>query len=312
MTQQLLTFAKGGEPIKEATSLKDIIIDSAKFVLQGSKSTCSFNFPEQLWLTEVDKGQISQVIQNLVLNASKAMLKGGTINITCENVIFNDSDRPSTLLNEGRHIKISIQDTGVGMSAEEIDKIFDPYYSTSDGGIGLGLAITHTIVSKHNGDILVSSSEGVGTTFTIFLPAVDRIEPEERGELELPPTPSKKYKILVMDDEEMVRKVVKEMLTALDQEVEVVASGEEAISLYEEFFRKNDSFDLVIMDLTIPGGMGGKDAVQEIHKINPEAKVIASSGYHDGPIMANYRDYGFYSAISKPFSLTSLKKIIEH
>jgi PAS domain S-box-containing protein len=308
LTQQLLTFAKGGEPIKEVSSFESVIKDSANFVLHGDKVACRYDIPKDLWLVDIDKGQMSQVIQNIVLNASHAMPEGGTIQITCENIdplqagkAFLDRDK--------KFVEVTITDSGIGIPANVIDKIFDPYFSTKQKGSGLGLAISHSIVTKHNGHIAVKSTPGAGTTFTIYLPAsVDQPEQEKREE---PIVESNvKAKIMVMDDEEMVRDVAQSMLHIMEHEVVLAQDGAEAIALYREYSEANEPIDIVIMDLTIPGGMGGKDTVKEVLAFNPEAKVIVSSGYSNDPIMANFQKFGFCAAIEKPYQFKKLSEVI--
>jgi PAS domain S-box-containing protein len=308
LTQQLLTFSKGGDPVKQTASLDKVIQDSANFVLHGDKVACQYNIPEDLWLVDVDKGQISQVIQNIVLNASHAMPEGGIIAISCENLSSVDK-KTMARGKRDKFIKISIQDNGIGIPQKLIDKIFDPYFSTKQEGSGLGLAICQSIISKHNGDIFVESSPGEGTTLTIYLPASDKPQPHPQEKIEDYKIASQ-AKILIMDDDEMVRNVAKAMLTKLGNEVILSEHGAEAVILYQEAMNSGNSIQLVIMDLTIPGGMGGKDAVQEIHKLNPEAKVIVSSGYSNDPIMANFKDHGFCAAIAKPFQLQELSRVL--
>lgn len=308
LTQQLLTFSKGGAPVKEAASLKEVVRDSAEFVLRGEKSVSKFEIPDNLWLADVDKGQISQVVQNIILNANQAMPYGGTIEISFENYTQRESAAPLSL-KKGNYIKLKIKDTGVGIPEKLLDKIFDPYFSTKQQGSGLGLAICQSIISKHNGYIFVESAPGEGTTFTIFLPASDGTKIQRKassGECK----PYSPVKILIMDDEEMLRNVAKAMLTKLGNTVVLAADGAEAVKCYQESMNSGNPIQLVIMDLTVPGGMGGKEAVLEIHKLNPEAKVIVSSGYSNDPVMANYKNYGFCAAISKPFQLQDLSQVL--
>lgn len=310
LTQQLLTFAKGGDPVKETSSLNQVIKDSADFVIHGKKVACNYNFPKNLWNVDIDKGQISQVIQNIVLNANDSMPEGGMIEIKCENILSND-DSDSQLLKNNKYVKISIKDSGQGIPADVVEKIFDPYFSTKTDGSGLGLAVTHSIINKHGGHIEVKSAPGIGTTFEVFLLASEDAEAESKKP-ESQRKRTAKAKILVMEDEEIVRTMVKEMLIQLGHEVELSVNGEEAIRLYKKAFASNRNFDLVIMDLTIPGGMGGQRAVQEILEINPNAQVIVASGYSNDPIMANYKDFGFCAAISKPFQLHELSLKVDH
>ncbi|MBU1058475.1 MAG: ABC transporter substrate-binding protein [Proteobacteria bacterium] len=309
LTQQLLTFAKGGEPVKETASLESVIKESANFVLRGDKVACKFSFPDDLWLVDVDKGQLSQVIQNIVINASHAMPEGGEIVITCENVSTVDKKIISNQ-EDKKLVKISIKDTGIGIPEKLINKVFDPYFSTKREGSGLGLAICQSIINKHNGDIVVKSSSGAGTTFIIYLPASDKpFSPSSRiqsNDINI----NRQAKILLMDDDEMVQNVAKAMLTKLGNTVVLAADGVEAVKCYQEAMNSDNPIQLVIMDLTIPGGMGGKEAVQNIHKLNPEAKVIVSSGYSNDPVMANFKKHGFCATIAKPFQLQDLSRVL--
>jgi two-component system cell cycle sensor histidine kinase/response regulator CckA len=308
LTQQLLTFSKGGEPVKETSSLESVIKDSASFVLHGDKVACHYEIPEDLWLVDIDKGQISQVIQNIVLNASHAMPDGGLIDISCENITsFNKNSLSQS--KEGKFVKICISDSGIGIPVKCAEKIFDPYFSTKQEGSGLGLAITQSIINKHNGKILVDSAVGDGTTFSIYLPASEKTKPQVNTSIEESET-TLQANILVMDDDEMVRSVTKAMLEQVSHKVSLVADGDTAIKLYQESMNSESTFDLVIMDLTIPGGMGGKEASQAVLKINPKAKIIVSSGYSNDPIMANFKDYGFCDAIVKPFQFLELSRVL--
>ncbi|MCL7489003.1 MAG: ATP-binding protein [Desulfobulbaceae bacterium] len=308
LTHQLLTFAKGGEPVKETSSLVDIIKDSANFVLHGDKVSCRFDIPPDLWPANVDKGQISQVIQNIVLNAAHAMPQGGAVTIRCENVSVTDKDS-FHLLQKGKYVKIVIADTGIGIPAKVIDRIFDPYFSTKQEGSGLGLATSQSIVNRHGGHIMVQSKQGEGTVFTLYLPASDKlIQPEQNTEIS--GDISAPAKILVMDDEDIVRDIAGKMIAQLGHEVFFAEHGEKAISMYREAMAADSSFDLVIMDLTIQGGMGGKDAVREIRALDPGARVIVSSGYSNDAIMSNCREYGFRAAIVKPYQVQELSRVL--
>ena len=308
LTQQLLTFSKGGAPIIETASVTEIIKESADFVLHGGKVSCRYHFPADLWLAAIDKGQMSQVIQNLILNARQAMPKGGFIDISCENIqptTPNDTPLPA-----GEYVRIMIKDAGSGMSPEILARIFDPYFSTREKGSGLGLAITHSIIEKHHGHISVSSTPGVGTTFTITLPA----NPD--GEIIPPAAPSSAAimghgRILIMDDEVIVRNIVSKMLVRLGYEVTIAKDGQEAIDLFSQAAAANRSFDATIMDLTVPGGMGGQEAGKEILNLAPDARLIVSSGYSNDPVMANYREYGFRGAIQKPYRTEELGEVLK-
>ena len=313
LTQQLLTFSKGGEPIKKATSLAKIVTDSANFVLSGLPVTCQYDIPGDLWLVEIDKGQISQVVQNIVINAGQSMPDGGVIEIMCSNV-HSTSDPNIRGLGSGKFVKMAFQDHGTGIPDDAIERIFDPYFSTKKGGSGLGLAITHSIINKHGGHISVESVPGSSTTFNVYLPvSAEHISDTHEHELEQTLSQSSSNtKIIVMDDDEMVRAVVKAMLQQLGHEVLLAQDGTEAIQLYKKSMNSEKLTDIVIMDLTIPGGMGGKEAVQEILALNPQAKVIVSSGYSNDPIMANFKEHGFCDAIIKPYQVEELSRVIHN
>ncbi len=308
LTLQLLTFAKGGEPIKEAAALSEVVKDSADFVLRGSKVACSYSFPDNLWLVEIDKGQISQVVQNIILNAGHAMPAGGVIEVTAENVSPDEADRIG-VIKKGRYVKMSISDTGIGIAPGLLEKIFDPYFSTKQQGSGLGLAIAHSIISRHGGKISVESALGKGSTFTIYLPASEEsavtAPKSEEGPLQ-----TMACRILVMDDDISIREMTRSMLSEMGHNVTVAADGKEAVQLYREAVGIGRPIDMTIMDLTVPGGMGGTEAVREILAIDPEAKVIVSSGYSNDPVMANFRDYGFCGAIAKPYQIKELARLI--
>ncbi|HEB69822.1 MAG TPA: PAS domain S-box protein [Desulfobulbus sp.] len=309
LTGQLLTFSKGGDPIREVADLPELITESADFVLRGSRIVCSYDFPEQLWRAEVDGGQISQVIQNIILNAKHAMPEGGTIAISCTNV--HDAAMEALLsVDNGNYVRISLQDTGIGIPREILNKIFDPYFTTKQEGSGLGLAICHSIINKHDGHLLVDSVPGKGTTFTIYLPAVpeadDKVEdrPEKTSAVQA-------ARVMVMDDEEMLRALASSQLLILGHEPILVADGEQAINRYQELQDSGIPVDLVIMDLTIPGGMGGEEAVGKLLQLDAGARIIVASGYSNDPVIANYQEYGFCAAITKPFDLAELSRAIE-
>ena len=317
LTKQLLTFAKGGAPIKESLSLTQIVKDTVNFDLSGSNVKAIFDICENLWTLEADKGQIQQVFSNLAINADHAMENGGYLKIAMQNIEINennnDSDNKIKSLKIGKYIKITISDEGIGIESEKLEKIFDPYFTTKKTGSGLGLATVYSIIKRHEGVILLESELGIGSTFTIYLPASgtspsitsDKIEKGEKTAVK-----QKEYKILIMDDEEMILYVTKEMLEMLGFKVETVTSGTLAIEVYKKSMEENDTFDCVLMDLTIPGGMGGREAVKRVLEIDKNAKVIVSSGYASDPIMANYSGYGFKAVIEKPFTMEDLDEII--
>lgn len=310
LTQQLLTFAKGGAPIKKAASVAAIVRDTVEFASRGAKSAVSLSVPENLWPAELDQGQISQVIHNLIINANQAMAEGGTIFVTCENFV-NDPNSTTGIgsLPFGRYVRIHIKDEGKGIAESDLPKIFDPYFSTKEGGSGLGLATTYSIVKKHQGQIFVDSDINRGTRFDILLPANPSLALDgapRRKEL----VRGKGESVLVMDDDETVRDIVGNMLVELGYEPSFARDGSEALELYSFSLSQGRTFSVVLMDLTIPGGLGGKDTVRELLKIDPNAVAIVSSGYSNDPIMANYEKFGFRGVAAKPFRLHDLAEAI--
>lgn len=304
LTRQLLTFAKGGTPVKETASIKDILKSSSSFMLHGSKSDCEFSVADDLWLAEVDLGQINQVINNLIINANQAMTEGGIIQVAAENLIIEN--RHGLPVKAGKYIRITIKDQGVGIAKDHLLKLFDPYFTTKQEGSGLGLATTYSIIKKHGGHISVESQLGVGTTFHVYLPASDKIV-AEKEEVKLI---KGQGRILVMDDEVSVQKLVGRMLKNLGYESEFAKDGAETIQMVKEAKEAEKPYDAVILDLTIPGKMGGKEAIKKLLEIDPELKAIVFSGYSNNPILANFEEYGFKGMMPKPFELRTLGKVL--
>ncbi len=307
LSVQLMTFAKGGAPIKKVISLATLVRESGKLALAGSKSRCEFSIPEDLWSVEADEGQISQVINNLLINADQAMPGGGIIKIEAGNIVVAEgTDLP---MPEGKYVKLTITDQGIGIPSQYLDKIFDPYFTTKQKGSGLGLATAYSIIIKHSGYLKVGSQVGVGTTFHIYLPAQ---EEKAVAALEEQVTPSfGEGKVLVMDDDENIREILCRMLGRLGYEADSAIDGSQAI---EKFVKEKESgrqFDVVILDLTVPGGMGGKETIENLLRIDPQVKAIVSSGYSDDPIMANFKNYGFSAVIAKPYKVVDLSKILQ-
>jgi PAS domain S-box-containing protein len=308
VTRQLLTFAKGGEPILEPAQLGEIVRESTDFVLNGSNVTALYTIPDDLWQVPVDRGQISQVIENIVLNSRQAMKHSGVLEIACENVHRDDSSY-AFLDRTKPFIRIIIRDSGPGIPTKLLDKIFDPYFSTRDEGSGLGLAVSLSIVNKHNGRIMVNSESGKGAEFILYLPAIgtETTHKESEGKVSLQP---QSIRVLIMDDDESVRRVLHVMLELLGHQVFQASNGEEAIAIYRDRLHSDEPIDLVIADLSIPGGMGGKEAMSALLEIDPGTRAIVSSGYSSDPVMASCRDYGFRVAINKPYVLEKLEKAI--
>lgn len=306
LTGQLLTFAKGGSPMTKAVSICKLIEEVSAFALSGSKSNCELLITEDLPAVEIDQGQITQVITNLLINADQAMQKGGTIKISGEELIVTGGS--TTLpLQSGNYVALSITDEGAGISNEILQKIFDPYFSTKEDGSGLGLTICYSIVKKHGGHISVQSEQGKGTCFTLFLPVSSVLAEEDVSEDTLI---FGQGKVLLMEDQENVSQTAYEMLTYLGYEVELAKNGDEAIKLYKEKFLTDHPFDVVITDLTVRGGMGGKMAVSELIHFDPNVKAIVSSGYSSDNALSDYKKHGFYDVIPKPYKLEKLGKVL--
>jgi CheY-like chemotaxis protein len=309
LTRQLLTFARGGEPVKEDISLCELIRGVSAFDLSGSNVMPVFKRADNLWLTKADKGQIQQVFSNLIINADQAMPDGGHLYITLENADISKNEVPN--LNPGKYVKATIRDEGTGIDQKHLDRIFDPYFSTKQSGSGLGLATVYSIVSKHGGYISVDSELGKGTTFTLYILASESQQlPEMKVSEAESSIPGQTARILVMDDEEIIRKVLKELLKQCGCTVDSAVDGKEMIEKYISAEKNGYPFDVVIMDLTIPGGMGGKEAIRKLLAIDPKAKVVVSSGYSTDPIIANYSEYGFIGRLVKPFIIKDLKKVL--
>jgi PAS domain S-box-containing protein len=306
LTQQLLTFARGGEPVRSAVRLPEVVKEAANFALHGSKVRCEFAIEDGLWTAEVDKGQIGQVVQNLVINAVQAMSEGGVMHISMRNQHL--APLAVRQLEEGNYLCIVISDTGAGIRPEHLARIFDPYFTTKKSGSGLGLATVYSIIHKHSGHIEVDSEIGRGTRFRFWLPAVPDAKPVVNETAVT--TDHLTGRVLFMDDEEPIRDMTEALLKRLGFEVTSVADGHEAVRVYAEALRNASRFDLVIMDLTVPGGMGGRDTIKELLKIDPAVKGIVSSGYSSDPIMASYRTYGFSGMVAKPYRLTDLAKVV--
>jgi CheY-like chemotaxis protein len=267
---------------------------------------CTFDVPDDLWAVEVDEGQINQVMFNLIINAVQAMPGGGTVHVKAENV---ETDEAASLnMNGTAYIKVTVEDHGVGIPSQNLQNIFDPYFTTKQKGNGLGLSTTYAIIKKHEGQIDVTSEVGSGTTFSFLLPALKGQCPPRRSNKQS--ILKGKGKVLLMDDDENILTTVSKTLERIGYSVDTVKDGGQAISLYRKGLGADEPYNVVIMDLTIREGMGGREAVEQLLKIDPDAKVIVSSGYSTDTVMANYRDYGFCEVITKPYQIESLSELL--
>ena len=312
LTKQLLTFSRGGAPVTKLASLTDLLRDTAGFALRGSNVKCHFSIPDDLWHAEIDAGQVSQVMHNLVINAQQAMPTGGTIELTTENITLSETQRlgRGLPLKAGDYIRIAVTDQGTGIRRDHLEKIFDPFFSTKQQGSGLGLATSFSIARRHGGHISVESEPGFGSTFYFYLPASRETVTPKHGKKE-PAIAVGKARILVMDDEQGVREVAGRMLKHIGyKDIEFASDGVAAVKLYKAAMKSGNPFNVVILDLTIPGGMGGKETIRKLLKIDPGVKAIVSSGYTDDSVMAEYRGYGFRGMAAKPYTLEQLGKAL--
>ena len=306
LSQQLLTFARGGSPVKELANIAPIIKESAKFACTGSPVRCEVDLPENLWPTEIDPGQISQVIHNLVINAIQAMSEGGVVRIKGENVTLNGKTKSTLPLSHGKYIMILVEDEGVGIWPDQLPKIFDPYFTTKDKGSGLGLATVYSILHNHAGYITVDSIPTQGTTFTLYLPAYKmKVAHQEQVQETLHEGTGK---VLVMDDEAMIRANMGEILGLLGYSADLAEDGAKAIELYKHAKEAGEPYEVVITDLTIPGGMGGKETIQKLQELDPQVKAIVFSGYADDPIMSRHAEFGFKGFIKKPYTINDVSE----
>ena len=301
LTQQLLTFAKGGAPVRKPGELAPLIVETVRFTLTGANVGCNFAIADDLLPVSFDAGQMTQVLNNLVINAKQAMPAGGTIDIAAANTHLTDDALPP--LAAGRYVKITVADRGSGIAPEHLPKIFDPYFTTKQRGSGLGLATSYSIVARHGGHIAVESALGRGSTFTIYLPATD----EQVAAAVLPALPAAgSGRILLMDDDASVRDIGAQLLASLGYEAVTASDGAEALSRYAAAQREGRPFAAVILDLTIPGGIGGVECLVRLRDLNADVRALVSSGYSNDPIMAEYARHGFAGVIAKPYRLEEL------
>ncbi len=306
LTLQLLTFAKGGDPVRKAVALAEIVREAAEFALHGSKARCEFRFADDVWPADVDKGQIGQVVQNIIINALQAMPDGGIIRLTLQNAEVTAGSLPG--LAAGRFLKLSIADNGQGINPEHLPRIFDPYFTTKQQGSGLGLATVYSIVNKHLGRIEVHSKLGEGTTFDVWLPAAHR--PPDPA---VPPDsmPVRQHgRVLVMDDEQTIRESATALLERVGLETQAVGDGTAVLREYALAKEAGRPFDVVILDLTVPGGMGGLETIEKLRQMDPQVRAIVSSGYSRDPVLAQYQAHGFLGMVPKPYDLHELVKVV--
>ena len=309
LSSQLLTFSKGGAPIKRVSSLSELLAQAAEFSLYGSNLRGDIDLAADLWKAEVDPGQIEQVMNALVINAREAMPHGGTVRISARNVKLEED--PGALLPAGRYLKITVADRGSGVDEDLATKIFDPYFTTKPMGSGLGLAISYSIVKKHGGMLHLESSSPEGSTFVFYLPA------SKSKSVSMEPVVSERVfhfnhqRILVMDDEAAIRDLTCQLLSTLGYEVTAVPDGLEAVRTYERALRRGENFQAVILDATIRGGMGGLATIERLRTLDPHVTAIICSGYSDEAALSEFVAYGFRGALPKPFTRGELADALQ-
>ena len=314
LTRQLLTFSKGSNPVRRREDLAALVEESVRFASHGSHVRCRFDLAGDLPRVELDRGQINQVLNNLVINALQASPEGGTLDVGVAAVTISEEKRVGTL-KVGDYVRITLRDHGIGISAENLARIFDPYFTTKASGSGLGLATSYSIIKKHGGLIQAESEPGKGTSFVIYLPVGGADTPSQAAEANSSVWQAEEVRpggrVLFMDDEAILQELVAAMLEHLGYEVTCAAHGEEAVALYTEAKQAGREFDVVIVDLTVPGGMGGHETLRQLLIIDPGVKAVVSSGYSNDPIMAEHRRHGFSGVIAKPYQMAELSQVLQ-
>ncbi len=317
LIRQLITFAKGGTPVKEVVPISSLLVNTVKQSVSGSDISCNFNVPKNLWLVDIDEHQIRQALENIAINAVEAMPDGGSIEVKAQNhEIRQNAPDAYPPLARGKYVRIRVKDSGVGMTQKHMASVFDPYFSTKEmgkqKGMGLGLAITHSIINRHDGQISVESQEGKGSTFDLYLPAFKKYRDASplKKQVKIGTAKLHNKRILVMDDEKMIRTIAQQILEQMGCRTDLAKDGDQAIELYRQSLLDGDPFDIVILDLTVKNGMGGKDAVRKLMVIDKNVKAIVSSGYSNSRAMTDFTAYGFIGTLSKPYSMQDLKDAV--
>jgi CheY-like chemotaxis protein len=306
LSNQLLTFAKGGSPIASAMDLRPVLTQAAAFATRGTSARCVFDLGDSPLIVSIDKDQISRVIQNLVINAAQAMAQGGEITLRAEVVALEASANPNRPA--GRYVRLTVSDQGAGIKPENLNKIFEPYFSTKGVGRGLGLALSYSIMAKHGGNIGAEVKPGAGAVFILHFPIADAADApavEDR-----PALTAGSGKVLIMDDEAALAKVLKRIVEHLGYQTEVVKDGQAGLDAYSLAMREGKPYDAVILDLTVAGGMGGKEAIAKLKALDPQAKAIVSSGYANDPVMAGYAAHGFSWVLTKPYTIEQVSEAL--
>ena len=306
LTQQLLTFSKGGTPDRKTANLSKVLKENTSFTLSGSNVSYEIKIEKNLWLCDYDSNQIGQMINNLLINAKQAIPERGNITISAKNVYLDDGDIPE--IRDGKYIMIQISDNGAGIDESIREKIFDPFFSTKSTGTGLGLSMCYSIIRKHDGHISCKSKAGEGTTFTIYLPASYSEINNESNPLEA--THNGEGKMLLVDDEDYILEIFSNMVSSLGYIPITATDGTDALNYCLKNREDLKNIKTAILDLTIPGGMGGKETVIHLKKLLPGVPVIATSGYSEDPVISKPAEYGFSGSLRKPFRIQELAHLL--
>lgn len=309
LSGQLLTFSKGGAPVKRIASLEGLLRQSAEFCLYGSNVQAETDIPDDLWNAEIDRAQIEQVINALMINAREAMPHGGTVKVTTRNIEIEP--KAGALLPAGNYIKVTMADQGNGIDEALAKKIFDPYFTTKPAGSGLGLSIGYSIVKKHGGLLHLESSSSEGSTFAFYLPAAEGAVAQSSPAASQPDLQLRNQRVLVMDDEPAIRDLTSQLLSTLGYDATAVSDGQSAVQTYEHALRRGENFQAVILDATVRGGMGGLAAIERLRGLDPNVIAIVCSGYSDEAALSQFFAYGFRGALPKPFSRTELADALQ-
>jgi nitrogen-specific signal transduction histidine kinase/CheY-like chemotaxis protein len=298
LTRGLLTFARGGVPVKQPMRVAPLLARTVKFALSGSAALAELDLAEDLWFCEADEGQIGQVIDNVVINALQAMPRGGRLQVAARNRVVDG----------GRFVEIVVRDTGIGIPAGILPKVFHPFFTTKAEGSGLGLTIARSVVERHDGEFVLESTPGVGTTVMFRLPACETVVTAVHSPVAPEPAPA--ARILVVDDEPSVRSVLVRMLELAGHSVQTAATGSEGIARFEQALEAGHGFELVVLDLTIPGDLGGTRTLERMAALRPDMLAVATSGYANDPVMAEPGRFGFVHTLPKPFTVAQAQNVV--
>ena len=323
LVQQLLTFAKGGVPITEKLDLNDVIRSYLEHRIGLPHIQYHGHLGEAPLMAEVDRGQFIRLLDNLMQNAEHAMPAGGSLGLTIRahdpSVVPAPYHTPNLDPNT-QYLTLEVRDSGTGIPEANMEKVFEPYFSTRSeaNATGLGLTVCESIARAHNGFLSVESVSGSHTIFRFFIPALQQSWQSPPTTLETP-TPVSTHRVandpprvLVLEDEKSIRLLLSISLKRDGYEVVETEEGSETVEAYKLAMEEDKTFDLVIMDLSIPNGMGGAEAIQQIHYLDPTVKAVVSSGYSDDPIMANYASYGFIAVLPKPYTPSEMRALVSN